>query len=298
MFILSTLTIASQAEMTQLGFIENRDFPGGPAAYEELMFSIPISSLGNYCFSLMNWFSDSLLLWRCSVIYRSSIWLAMAVPGLMLLASFVTGIIYLDRISRPSSSPWANTAFTLIYGVISLSLNIVLTLMIVIRLYLHRRHITKLLGRRHAAHYTSIISMLIESAALLDFIVIFFLVPFAMGNPLANIPLSTLVQVQATASYMIIFRVAQGIAWSSGTMFSDLTIHGMPGRQENLSILRFRSITVDDAADTVMLQSRHRFPMNRPHDVLDTESNSHGTVFESPTKDPAGITKQAGPDAN
>ena len=61
MFILSTLTIASQAEMTQLGFIENRNFPGGPAAYEELMFSIPISSLGNYCFSLMNWFSDSLL---------------------------------------------------------------------------------------------------------------------------------------------------------------------------------------------------------------------------------------------
>jgi len=61
MFILSTLTIASQAKMTQLGFIENRDFPGGPAAYQELMFSIPISSLGNYCFSLMNWFSDSLL---------------------------------------------------------------------------------------------------------------------------------------------------------------------------------------------------------------------------------------------
>ena len=137
----------------------------------------------------------------------------MAVPGLMLLASFgksslrlfkvnnlnvvlVTGIIYLDRISRPSSSPWGNTAFTLIYGVISLSLNIVLTLMIVIRLYLHRRQITKLLGRRHAAQYTSIISMLIESAALLDFMVIFFLVPFAMGNPLANIPLSTLVQVQ------------------------------------------------------------------------------------------------------
>ena len=60
-FILSTLTMASQAEMTQLGFIDYRDFPGGPAAYEELKFSSPISSLGNYCVSLMNWFSDSLL---------------------------------------------------------------------------------------------------------------------------------------------------------------------------------------------------------------------------------------------
>ena len=60
-FILSTLTMASQAEMTQLGFIDDRDFPGGPAAYEELNFSSPISSLGNYCISLMNWFSAILL---------------------------------------------------------------------------------------------------------------------------------------------------------------------------------------------------------------------------------------------
>ena len=60
-FILSTLIMASQAEMTQLGFINDRGFPGGPAAYEELKFSSPISSLGNYCVCLMNWFSDSLL---------------------------------------------------------------------------------------------------------------------------------------------------------------------------------------------------------------------------------------------
>ncbi|KAF8812925.1 hypothetical protein BYT27DRAFT_7335314 [Phlegmacium glaucopus] len=298
MFILSTLTVASQAKMTQLGFIENRDFPGGPAAYQELMFSIPISSLGNYCFSLMNWFSDSLLLWRCSVIYKSSrtsIWLVMAIPGLMLLASFITGIIYLDRISRPSSSPWANTNFTLIYGIISLSLNIVLTLMIVIRLYLHRRNITKLLGRRHAAHYTSIISILIESAAVLDVMVIFFLIPFAMGNPIANIPLSSMVQVQATASYMIIFRVAQGTAWTSRTMYSELTIHGMTGRPNNLSDLRFRSTTIDHPADSVTLQSRNQFPLDEPHDVLDVESNGHGTVHESRAPDPAIITEKAGP---
>ena len=60
-FILSTLTMASQAAMTQLGFIDNRDFPGGPAAYEELKFSSPISSMGNYCISLMSWFSQILL---------------------------------------------------------------------------------------------------------------------------------------------------------------------------------------------------------------------------------------------
>ena len=68
-FILSTLTMASQAEMTQLGFIDDRDFPGGPAAYEELKFSNPISNLGTYCVALMNWFSDSLLVFLPTAIY-------------------------------------------------------------------------------------------------------------------------------------------------------------------------------------------------------------------------------------
>jgi len=54
------------------------------------------------------------------------------------------------------------------------------------------------MGRHHAAHYTSIIAILIESAAILDVVIIFFLIPFAIGNPIANIPLSTLVQVQVT----------------------------------------------------------------------------------------------------
>lgn len=70
MFVLSTLTVASQAEMTQLGFIDNRDFPGGPAAYEQLKFSSPISSLGNYCVALMTWFSDSLLVFLLTISFK------------------------------------------------------------------------------------------------------------------------------------------------------------------------------------------------------------------------------------
>ena len=61
MFILSTLSVAFQAEVTQLSFIENRDFLGGPAAYEESIFSMPINIIENCCVCLMNWFSDGLL---------------------------------------------------------------------------------------------------------------------------------------------------------------------------------------------------------------------------------------------
>ena len=108
----------------------------------------------------------------------------------------VTGIIYLVRVSQPSSSPWAISTFTLVYVTISFSVNILLTLMIVIRLYLLRRRTTKVLGPRHGVHYTSIIAILVESAAVMDIMLLFFVIPFAMGNPLANIPLSAMVQVQ------------------------------------------------------------------------------------------------------
>lgn len=108
----------------------------------------------------------------------------------------VTGVIYLVRVSQPSSSPWAISTFTLVYVSISFSVNVLLTLMIVIRLYLLRRRTTKILGPRHGVHYTSIISILVESAALMDIMLLFFVIPFAMDNPLANIPLSAMVQIQ------------------------------------------------------------------------------------------------------
>jgi len=268
-FILSTLTVAGQAEMTQLSFIDNRDFPGGPAAYEQSQFSSPIGSLGNYSLTLMNWFSDSLLLWRCFVIYRdlrTSIWLVMAVPGLTLLMSFVTGIMFLDKTSQPSSSPWASALFTLLYVATSLSLNILLTLMIVIRLYFYRRHTIKLLGHRHATQYTSIITMLVESAAVMDVMFIFFLIPFAMGNPIANIFLLSMVQVQVAASYMIIYRVAQGIAWTSHTVSSEMTGPSLPTRGMGSSIQFQRgAVSVDQSViSSITLQPQNQSPIDAP----------------------------------
>ena len=194
----------------------------------------------------------------------------------------VTGIIYLVQVSQPSSSPWSISTLTLIYAAITFIVNVVLTLMIVIRLYLLRRRTSKVLGPRHAVHYTSIIAILVESAVLMDIILLFFVIPFAMGNPLANTPLSAGVQVQVRQSfqewgwwliwfglstgYFIIYRVAQGVAWTSRTAVSDLTIHGMPGRLRHRSItgIRFQAVS-DEPPDT----SQPRIQL--PPDELDAK---------------------------
>lgn len=95
---------------------------------------------------------------------------------------------------------------------------------------------------------------------------------------------------------MIIFRVAQGIAWTSQTTVSNLTIHGMSGRLEPLSIIRFQAISGVHTDIPVTSQARNQFPLDELDDVLDAESNSHGIFYT--TTNSAGTTEKVGPNAN
>ena len=46
---------------SQLAFINNRGYPGGPSVYEEQEFSIGVDEIGNVSYVLANWFADSML---------------------------------------------------------------------------------------------------------------------------------------------------------------------------------------------------------------------------------------------
>ncbi|KAF8980167.1 hypothetical protein BDQ17DRAFT_1517461 [Cyathus striatus] len=181
MFVLGTSFIGSLAEVTQQSFIDDSEYPGGPSAYESDMYWIPISEFGNACYTLANWCADSLLVWRCFVIYRSSslpVWLYMALPCMLLTASYVLGILYLVQVGEPLGSPWANNRinYTLLYATVSLSLNIFITLMIVARLILCRRRLLNSLGAGHGATYLGVTTMFIESAGIYAVFSLMFLI--------------------------------------------------------------------------------------------------------------------------
>jgi len=59
--ILGTLNLASDAAFAQAAFITNRNYPGGPAQYENDFFYVPIDTLGNVSFMLSNWACDGLM---------------------------------------------------------------------------------------------------------------------------------------------------------------------------------------------------------------------------------------------
>ena len=82
----------------------------------------------------------------------------------------VTGIMLVHRSLQPNSGVWDPVAiyFGLSYLSISLSLNVLLTLMIVIRLVLHSRNIRAAIGAPSGLTglYKAVVTMLIESSAI------------------------------------------------------------------------------------------------------------------------------------
>ncbi|CCM06008.1 uncharacterized protein FIBRA_08251 [Fibroporia radiculosa] len=225
-FVIGTLFMGAQVKFTQLALIENRNYPGGPSVYYKAEFSNSVDEIANVCFVVGNWIMDAFLVWRFLVIFRrcGSTWVAAlaCLPCLMLLASVALGTTLL--VQMMGSSPFSFVNITLSYYVLSLTLNILVTLLIVGRLLLFRRSITRTLGPLHASSipYVTISAMLIESASLYSVFALLFLVPFGLNNALANVFIQTVSQVQIVASLLITFRVATGKAWTGNSSVEQM----------------------------------------------------------------------------
>ncbi|KAF8880530.1 hypothetical protein BD779DRAFT_1675876 [Infundibulicybe gibba] len=202
MFALGTLAMISNATKTEENIKADKKDPTNVQSF---------GILGHTCFVLSNWGADSLLLWRCWVIYRDCSvpkWLFLSALSALPLVSL--GILLL---AENPESPLETTLIR--YGAITLALNVVTTLSIVGRLLVYRRRIVKVLGKSQTLNYSSVVSMLIESAALVVVFYILFLIPSLLSYPISSIVYPSIVQVQIIAPFLIIFRVAQGKAWSA-----------------------------------------------------------------------------------
>ena len=110
------------------------------------------------------------------------------------------GIVLIGyQISHPYSNLWnaADVNLGLPYFSISLALNILLTLMIVIRLILHNREVRTATGLTEAGGtYKNIVTMLVESSALYAVTSLLYIGPWGAGNHAADIFLPALCQIQ------------------------------------------------------------------------------------------------------
>jgi len=63
MFFFCTVYVASNARTTQLAYVNNRNFPGGPAQYAIFIFDQPITTVGLVAFFAINWMTDAVLVY-------------------------------------------------------------------------------------------------------------------------------------------------------------------------------------------------------------------------------------------
>ncbi len=101
-------------------------------------------------------------------------------------------------LAKAEDSFWAHTTirFGIAYWAISVSLNIIFTCLIIIRLLIIRRQVKAIIGSSHGTHYTSIVAILVESASLYSAWALVFLITYARDSWVQNILLPPLGQIQ------------------------------------------------------------------------------------------------------
>ncbi|KAF8992985.1 hypothetical protein BDQ17DRAFT_1312538 [Cyathus striatus] len=225
---IQTILSVVQARTVQDIYIDNRNYPGGPWAYFLATQNLPINVMFYATLFLVTFLADLLILWRCWVIWNAAgkliACIVLAFPVLLLLGSFVMGTLWTLQSSQPGLSLYSKLpmAYGTTYYAISLSVNIILTILISTRLFMYRRRMLVTLPVEHAKQYASLATIFIESAALYSMFALIFIISYAVNNPINQVFLAVASSAQQIAGYLIIYRIAQGTAWSNGTLEGKL----------------------------------------------------------------------------
>lgn len=99
------------------------------------------------------------------------------------------GVLWTVQSRRPRLSFYSalSRAYGASYFAISLGFNIVITLLIVIRLFQYKRTVARTMTPEHAQQYLSLATALVESSALYSLFALLFLTMYASRNPTSQI---------------------------------------------------------------------------------------------------------------
>jgi len=164
------------------------------------------------------------MIYRLYVIWDGNIYV-LIVPALSYLATTALAILSLIQFQQPGGSFWthATVQFFVPFWFLTISLNVLLTLLIVVRLLYVRRTILSVLGAEHARTYTSIITILVESSAIFSITGVIYIICFKTGSSVQTVVLGVLDQCVCIAPELIVLRVAQGRGWTRNTSQKALT---------------------------------------------------------------------------
>jgi hypothetical protein len=219
MMLLITFAVSCNAVFGQQMWINHRGDEGGPLGYFAANISAWYNTLGSAADITVNFMGDGLLLYRCYIIWGARPWV-IALPALVYIASTVTAIITVYSSARPDASIFAGNAakFGVAWVSLTVSLNIILTLMICARLIMARTQSKYRLHPRLATMYTGMVPILVESALPFTVLGVAFIAVYVRTLP-SELALAFIWGTFCAISpQMIILRVSMGHGWARNTM--------------------------------------------------------------------------------
>jgi len=189
----------------------------------------------------MNFLSDALLIYRCYMIWGSC-WKVILFPVLLWLGGLSMSILLIYESAQPGANFFVGHAvdFGIPYISLTISLNIIVTALICGRLLYLRRQVGNVLGQSYAKMYTSLVAILIESAALFTALGIVYVIVYARKSQSSIALVQVWGDFCAISPQLIILRVAMGQGWTKDTV-GKLTspsitfIHDFDADDKNLS---------------------------------------------------------------
>jgi len=238
-FAFSTVFLGTNMRWTQLMFIDNRNYPGGPIAWADDFATLPLSQAINIIFILITWLTDGILIWRCAMLWTGK-WskFVMILPVLMYFATIGLGIVLMTVFS----GPFASNILLAMYSV-SLSLNVVITALILLRLFMHARSVSRVLGRSFAKKYEEIATIIVESALLTASVSVGMIITVALRNNFTQVFLTCMPYFQVISTFLIIVRVLDGTAVNTTQSFSSMTrstgyVPSTPGGTRTIEVIQ------------------------------------------------------------
>ncbi|KAJ3910394.1 hypothetical protein F5879DRAFT_378873 [Lentinula edodes] len=217
LLILWTIALACNALFGQYAWIDHRDVDG-PAAYIEENISAAYNTLGTTAGVIMNFLSDGLLIYRCYILWSS--WKVIIFPIFLYFGGLSMSILLIYESAQPGANFFVGHAvdFGVPYISLTISLNIIVTGLICGRLLYLRNEVNKILGPTHAKMYTSIIAILVESAALFTILGIVYVVVYARKSQTSIALVQVWGDFCAISPQLIILRIAMGHGWTKDTV--------------------------------------------------------------------------------
>ena len=99
------------------------------------------------------------------------------------------GVLWTYQSSQPGLSLYSQLPLDIgtAYYVTSLGVNVLLTILIILRLLLHRRAVLKILPADYTKHYLSVTTIVVESVMFYSIFALLFIITYAIDNPVNQV---------------------------------------------------------------------------------------------------------------